>query len=109
MYQIFAINPGSTSTKIALFEDDKMVKEKNISHSNEEIEKYDRVADQYEMRYNEIMSFLNEINYDVKKLSAVVGRGGLLPPVKSGAYRVNDVMVDVLKNRPVVDHASNLG
>jgi butyrate kinase len=61
------------------------------------------------MRYNEIMSFLNEINYDVKKLSAVVGRGGLLPPVKSGAYRVNDVMVDVLKNRPVVDHASNLG
>jgi butyrate kinase len=109
MYQILAINPGSTSTKIALFEDDKIVKEKNITHSNEEIEKYDRVADQYEMRYNEIMSFLNEINYDVKNLSAVVGRGGLLPPVKSGAYRVDEVMVDVLKNRPVVDHASNLG
>lgn len=109
MYQILAINPGSTSTKIALYEDDKQIHEKNITHSNEEIAKYDHVADQYEMRYNEIMSFLNEINYDVKNLSAVVGRGGLLPPVKSGAYRVNDVMVDVLKNRPVVDHASNLG
>jgi butyrate kinase len=109
MYQILAINPGSTSTKIALYEDDKQIHEKNITHSNEEIAKYNRVADQYEMRYNEIMSFLNEINYDVKNLSAVVGRGGLLPPVKSGAYRVNDVMVDVLKNRPVVDHASNLG
>jgi butyrate kinase len=109
MYQILAINPGSTSTKIALYEDDKQIHEKNITHSNEEIAKYDHVADQYEMRYNEIMSFLNEINYDVKNLSAVVGRGGLLPPVKSGAYRVNDVMVDVLKNRPVIDHASNLG
>jgi butyrate kinase len=109
MYQILAINPGSTSTKIALFEDDRMVNEKNISHSNEELAKYERVADQYEMRYKEIMSFLNEINYDVKKLSAVVGRGGLLPPVKSGAYRVDELMVDVLKNRPVVDHASNLG
>lgn len=109
MYNILAINPGSTSTKIAIYEDDKEIYEKNITHSNEEIEKYDRVADQYEMRYNEIMSFLNEVNYDVKDLSAVVGRGGLLPPVKSGAYRVNDVMVDVLKNRPVVEHASNLG
>jgi butyrate kinase len=108
MYNILAINPGSTSTKIALFQDDKMVKEKNITHSNEEIEKYEKITDQYEMRYSEIMNFLNEINYDVKDLSAVVGRGGLLPPVKSGAYKVNDLMVDVLKNRPVVEHASNL-
>jgi butyrate kinase len=109
MYNILAINPGSTSTKIAIYEDDKEIYEKNITHSNEEIEKYERVADQYEMRYKEILNFLNEVNYDVKDLSAVVGRGGLLPPVKSGAYRVNDVMVDVLKNRPVVEHASNLG
>ena len=109
MYNILAINPGSTSTKIALYEDDKLIQEKNITHSNEEIDKYDKITDQYEMRYTEIMNFLNEINYDVKNLSAVVGRGGILPPVKSGAYRVNDVMVDVLKNRPVAEHASNLG
>jgi butyrate kinase len=109
MYQILAINPGSTSTKIALFEDEKMVNEKNINHSNEEIEKYEHVADQYEMRYKEIRNFLNEINYDINNLSAVVGRGGLLPPVKSGAYKVNEVMVDVLRNRPVSEHASNLG
>ncbi|SHJ60352.1 butyrate kinase [Dethiosulfatibacter aminovorans DSM 17477] len=108
MYNILAINPGSTSTKIALYEDEKLIQEKNITHSNEEIEKYEKITDQYEMRYSEIMNFLNEINYDVKNLSAVVGRGGLLPPVKSGAYKVNDVMVDVLKNRPVLEHASNL-
>ena len=86
-----------------------MVKEKNIIHSNEEIDKYEHVADQYEMRYREIMNFLNEIYYDINGLSAIVGRGGILPPVKSGAYRVNEVMVDVLKNRPVSEHASNLG
>lgn len=109
MYNILAINPGSTSTKIAIYEDDKELYEKNITHSNKEIEKYEHIADQYEMRYKEIMNFLNEANYDVKNLSAVVGRGGLLPPVKSGAYRVNEVMVDVLKNRPVIEHAANLG
>lgn len=109
MYKILALNPGSTSTKIALYEDMSEICKKNIEHSNEEIEKYKNVADQYEMRYKAIMEFLDEINFDVKELSAVVGRGGLLPPVKSGAYRVNDAMVDRLKNRPVVEHASNLG
>lgn len=109
MYKILAINPGSTSTKIALYEDMKEICKKNIEHSNEGIEKYKNVADQYEMRYKAIMEFLYEINFDVKGLSAVVGRGGLLPPVKSGAYRVNEAMVDRLKNRPVVEHAANLG
>lgn len=109
MYKILALNPGSTSTKIALYEDMKEICKKNIEHSNEEIEKYKSVADQYEMRYKAIIKFLDEINFDVKDLSTVVGRGGLLPPVKSGAYRVNEAMVDRLKNRPVVEHASNLG
>ncbi len=109
MHKILALNPGSTSTKIALYEDMKEVCKKNIEHSNEEIERYKNVADQYEMRYKAIMEFLDEINFDVKELSAVVGRGGLLPPVKSGAYRVNEAMVERLRNRPVVEHASNLG
>lgn len=109
MFKILAINPGSTSTKIALYEETKEICKKNIEHSNEEIGKYKNVADQYEMRHREIIEFLQEINFDVRELSAVVGRGGLLPPVKSGAYRVNEAMVDRLKNRPVVEHASNLG
>lgn len=108
MYKILAINPGSTSTKIALYEDEKELYVKNITHSNEEIEKYNKITDQYEMRYKEIMNFLEEIKFDINELSAIVGRGGLLPPVKSGAYRVNESMIDRLKNRPVVEHASNL-
>lgn len=109
MHKILAINPGSTSTKIALYEDTREKCKKNIEHSNEEISKYKNVAEQYEMRHQEIMDFLKEIDFDVRELSAVVGRGGLLPPVRSGAYRVNKAMVDRLKNRPVVEHASNLG
>ncbi|SHK31437.1 butyrate kinase [Paramaledivibacter caminithermalis] len=109
MHKILAINPGSTSTKIAIYEDTREICKKTIEHPIGEIEKYKNVAEQYEMRHKAIMEFLNEIRFDVKELSAVVGRGGLLPPVKSGAYRVNKAMVDRLKYRPVVEHASNLG
>lgn len=108
-FKILAINPGSTSTKIAIYEDTNEICKKNIEHSNEEIAKYKGITDQYEMRYKEIMDFLKEINFDVADLAAVVGRGGLLPPVHSGAYRVNDSMIDRLKHRPLVEHASNLG
>lgn len=109
MYKVLAINPGSTSTKIALYEETKELFKKNIEHSNEELAKYKNITEQYEMRYEAIMKSLKEMNFDVKELSAVVGRGGLLPPVKSGAYRVNDSMVDRLANRPLVEHAANLG
>ncbi len=108
-YKILAINPGSTSTKLALYEDEKKILSETLDHPVEEIEKYERVQDQFEMRKEAVLSFLNDNNFDVKELSAVVGRGGLLPPVQSGAYEVNEVMVDRLKNNPVVEHASNLG
>jgi butyrate kinase len=109
MNKILAINPGSTSTKIAVYEETKELFKKNIEHTNEEIAKYKNITDQYEMRYKAIMSLLKEMNFDVKELSAVVGRGGLLPPVKSGAYRVNESMVERLAKRPLSEHASNLG
>jgi len=108
-FKILAINPGSTSTKIALYEDTKEVYKKNIEHPSEEIEKYKNISDQYEMRYKAIIEFLKEKDFDINQLSAVVGRGGLLPPVKSGAYRVNESMVNRLKYNPLVEHASNLG
>lgn len=108
-FKILVINPGSTSTKIALYEDDKEVFCKTLNHPVEEIEKYEKVQDQFDMRKEVVLSFLKENNYDVRELAAVVGRGGMLPPVKSGAYRVNEAMVDRLKNRPVFEHASNLG
>lgn len=108
-YLILALNPGSTSTKIALYEDSHEIFKKTLEHSNEEISKYENVASQYEMRYEAILNLLKENNFKVTTLSAVVGRGGLLPPVKSGAYLINESMIDRLKNRPVVEHASNLG
>lgn len=107
--KILAINPGSTSTKIALYEDEKEILVKTLDHAVEEIEKYDKIVDQFQMRKEVVIAFLKENGYDVNMLDAVVGRGGMLPPVKAGAYRVNDLMVDRLKNRPLMEHASNLG
>lgn len=108
-YRILAINPGSTSTKIAVYDNEKQILAKGIDHEASEIAKYEKIVDQFDMRKQEIINVLNENNIDIKTINAVVGRGGLLPPVKSGAYLVNDEMIDRLKNRPVVDHASNLG
>lgn len=108
-YKILALNPGSTSTKIALYEDEKEIIVKTLDHSAEEIEKYEKIVDQFQMRKEVVLSFLKDNCYDVNELDAVVGRGGMLPPVKAGAYIVNDLMIDVLINRPFQDHASNLG
>lgn len=107
--KILAINPGSTSTKIALYEDKEMIFKDSLEHSNDELAKYPNIVSQYSMRKNAIISSLEKAGYTVNDLSAVVGRGGLLPPVQSGAYRVNELMADVLLNRPVAEHASNLG
>lgn len=108
-YKILAINPGSTSTKIALYEDEKEVFCKTLDHPAAEIEKYSKVQDQFDMRKNVVLLFLKEHGYKVTELAAVVGRGGMILPVKSGAYRVNETMVDTLKNNPPIEHASNLG
>lgn len=109
VFKILAINPGSTSTKIALYEDEQEIFSQNLDHPTAELEKFSKVQDQFEMRKNTVLSFLKENGYDITELAAVVGRGGMLPPVKSGAYRVNDIMVERLKNNPVLEHASNLG
>lgn len=108
-YKILAINPGSTSTKIALYENEKEIFCKTLDHPAEEVEKYNKVADQFDMRKEIVLSFLKDNGYEVTELSAVVGRGGMVPSVKSGAYKVNELMADRLKNKPVVEHASNLG
>lgn len=108
-YRILAINPGSTSTKIAVYDNEEQILVKGIDHRVEELEKYERIQDQFEMRKNEVLQALKENDIKLESISAVVGRGGLLPPVKSGAYLVNEEMIDRLVNRPVLEHASNLG
>jgi butyrate kinase len=105
---ILAINPGSTSTKVALYADKKEVFVETLDHPVEEIQKFEHVQDQFDFRKIVILELLQKYEVDIKELSAVVGRGGLLPPVESGAYRVNETMVDRLKNRPIEEHASNL-
>lgn len=107
--KVLAINPGSTSTKIALYSDKEKILSETLDHPIEEIEKYESVQDQFQMRKEAILLILKKKNFDINELSAVVGRGGLLPPVKSGAYRVNELMLNRLKNNPLAEHASNLG
>lgn len=106
---ILAINPGSTSTKFAVYEDEKQLFSKSLDHKVEDLEKFDSILNQYDMRKTEILKALEENNIDIKDLNATVGRVGGLPPVKSGAYLITDDMIDRLKYRPTLDHASNLG
>lgn len=108
-YRILAINPGSTSTKVAVYEDEQEILCSALDHPIEALEEFEHVQDQFDMRRQVIDTFLKDNGIQAESLSAVVGRGGILPPVKSGAYMVNALMVDRLKNRPVLEHASNLG
>jgi butyrate kinase len=105
---ILAINPGSTSTKIAIFLGEKKLFGQNISHSAEELSPFPKIIDQHKFREKVILNFLKENKFDVTSLAAVVGRGGLLTPMASGTYLVNDEMVDFLKHNKM-EHASNLG
>lgn len=108
-YRILAINPGSTSTKISVYEDQQEILCCALDHPIEALAQFEHVQDQFDMRRQVIVDFLKENGIQADSLSAVVGRGGILPPVQSGAYQVNELMVDRLKNRPVLEHASNLG
>jgi butyrate kinase len=108
-FLILVINPGSTSTKIALFEDGTSQWEKTINHSTTELEQYRRVWDQYDFRKQTILKELKKKNVSFDGLSAVVGRGGLLPPMESGTYHVNNAMIDDLRAAERGEHASNLG
>lgn len=107
--RILAINPGSTSTKIAVYHNEDPVFVKNIKHSREEIDQYDSVADQLEFRKQLIITELNAAEVSDDHVRAVVGRGGLVKPIESGVYEVNDAMRHDLNNSPLGEHASNLG
>jgi butyrate kinase len=106
---ILAVNPGSTSTKFALFEEDKLVFEKNLRHSGEELAGFPRITDQFSFRKGLIIKELKERNVDFTAIAAVVGRGGLVKPIESGVYRVNELMKKDLREGLRGEHASNLG
>ena len=108
-YKILVINPGSTSTKIALFSNEQLLFDKKIEHSSGELHVFHKIIDQYEFRLDIILNFLKEKGIDHSALDAVVGRGGLLNPIPSGTYRVNDKMLEDLRKGVSGEHASNLG
>lgn len=103
------INPGSTSTKIAVFDDEEMLFDKTLRHSVEEISKYDTIFDQKQFRKDIIIECLKEQDIDINTLDMVVGRGGLVKPIPGGTYRVSDALIEDLKVGPQGQHASNLG
>ncbi len=107
VYKILVINPGSTSTKVAIYEDERLDFESTIEHSTEELSEFERVIDQLEYRENLISNVLKEKNYELKEFSAIACRGGLIGPVESGTYLVDETMVYALRNSKV-EHASNL-
>ena len=108
-YKLLIINPGSTSTKIAVFQDKECVFKTNIKHSAEDIASFEHIADQYHFRKDVILNTLKEAGIEINDLSMVVGRGGLLKPLTSGIYEVNEAMKRDLVNSPVGEHACNLG
>lgn len=107
--RVLAINPGSTSTKIAVFEDAAEVFVENLSHSAAEIEEFPTVIDQLEYRFGKIMAFLTAKGLAPRDFAAVVGRGGLLKPMVSGTYLITTAMLHDLKHSHYGAHASNLG
>lgn len=108
-YKILAINPGSTSTKIAVYKNNKSVFLKNIKHSADELKGFAKIADQFEYRKEIILKELKEADISIDKISAVVGRGGLIKPIESGVYEVNERMKEDTINCVMGEHASNLG
>lgn len=108
-YKLLIINPGSTSTKIGVYEGEKEILEETLRHSAEEILKYDTIFDQLDFRKEVILKVLKEKGVDINELDAVVGRGGMLKPIEGGTYEVNEAMVEDLKIGVQGPHASNLG
>ena len=107
MVKILVINPGSTSTKIAVFEDENEILDRTIRHEIKDIEKFNSIFEQYEFRKKMILNTLNKENFDINSLDIVMARGGILKPIISGVYEVNDKMIEDLRNAKK-EHASNL-
>ena len=103
------INPGSTSTKIGVFEDETLLFEETLRHSTEEIAQYASIVDQKDFRKNIILDLMKEKNFDMATLNVIVGRGGMLKPIPGGTYAVTDDLLNDLKIGKQGQHASNLG
>ena len=109
MYKILSVNPGSTSTKFAVYEGERLVCLHTIRHSSDELKPYKTISEQCEFRKNTILNRLKEDGINLSELAAVVGLGGLVRPLESGVYAVNKKLIHDLKYATQGEHASNLG
>lgn len=107
--KILIINPGSTSTKIGVFEDENLLFEETLRHTTEELAGYNLIVEQKDFRKKVILDILAEKNFDIKTLDVCVGRGGMLKPIPGGTYPVSDELLEDLKIGKQGQHASNLG
>lgn len=106
--KILAINPGSTSTKLAIFSEEKEVWNKKITHSSEEVEQFSKIVEQLHWRKEMVLNTIKEAGFSPGEFSAIVARGGLLDPIPGGTYKINDEMVSDLRSGKNGEHASNL-
>lgn len=109
MHRILAINPGSTSTKFAVYFDNECVLNKTIRHSFDDLFHYENIIDQFDFRKGLIIDALVEEGIDVDLIKYIIGRGGLTYPVESGIYKVNNLMLQHVREGVMGQHASNLG
>jgi len=109
MSRILVINPGSRSTKVAMYEDTAQLWQQDIEHSADVINRYSTIYSQLDFRAETVVNAVKEHGDRLEDLACIMSRGGLLPPLPSGAYEVNEEMLDVLEHRPINHHASNLG
>ncbi len=109
IHKILSVNPGSTSTKFAVYENETLVCLHTIRHSAEDLKPFNALLEQYEFRKELMLNHLLKDGIDLSDLSAVVGRGGMVRPLESGVYAVNEKMISDLKSNNATEHASNLG
>ena len=107
--KILVINPGGTSTKIAVFEDEKELFKENITHTGEDLKGFPHVFDQFGYRKDIILETLKKAGFEIRTFAAVAGRGGLMNPIPGGTYTVNSRMVEDLRGAIHGEHPSNLG
>ncbi len=106
---ILVINPGGTSTKISVFENENEIFKKSIKHTQEDLNNFETVFDQYKYRKDLILNTLSENGFQMSNFNCVVGRGGLMKAISGGTYKVNEKMIEDLRNAINGEHASNLG
>ncbi len=107
-YKILVLNPGSTSTKIALFNNLEKIFEETLRHNKGELEAFQNIPDQKEYRFTKIKEALEKHNMSFEDVDAIAARGGIIKPIESGTYDINEAMVEDLKGSDASKHASAL-